>query len=82
MAKRRKIVRRATGASLEFSPAQLRKLRRLQNATDVAYRNFWVNAMGINRPPRPPIAGPLLRKLGQTVDYIMRILPPPRPPIL
>jgi len=80
MAKRRKIVRRATSASVVRSRLELLELKRLKKATDRAYENFWLNALGINKPPNPPRSEELLCQVGQVVDYLMKILPPPRPP--
>jgi len=62
-----------------LTPAQMRKLTRLKQRTDKAYRNFWLGAM-ILRPPKPPKIEPVLSSLGSTVQYLFMILRPPKPP--
>jgi hypothetical protein len=63
-----------------LTAVQRRKLKSLKVKLDVVYRNFWYEALGIVQPPRPPKVEPFLCKVGQTIDAIARILPPPHPP--
>lgn len=80
MAKRRKSIRRGKRVSPVRSPADLRALRRLKKATDAAYKDFWLVALGI-KPPRPPKIEPFFCLVGKTMDYLARSLPPLRPPL-
>lgn len=77
---RREITRRGKKVSPALKPKDLVALLKLKKQMDAIYKEFWLGALGI-RPPRPPKVEPFLCVLGDTIDYIARSLPPPRPPL-
>jgi hypothetical protein len=79
MATRLDVTRRGK-VSPALKPKDLVALLKLKTQMDAIYKDFWLSALG-TKPPRPPKVEPFLCALGETIDYIARSLPPPRPPL-
>jgi hypothetical protein len=53
----------AKRVSPALSLAELRSLLRLRRETDAAYNGFWIAALAINKPPKPPGFKKIVRSL-------------------